>query len=122
VIKIKVKKLTKDAKLLCYAHSGDAGLDVFSCEDYELKPGERHAFSTGISYSIPSGYALLVWDKSGLAVKYGIKTIAGVNDSGFRGECKIVLLNLSQKSYKIKKGTKSPNFSCKKLKTRKLKK
>lgn len=106
MVKIKVKKLVKEAKLPCYAHNGDAGLDVFACEDFELKPGARHAFRTGIALSIPSGYALLVWDKSGLAANFGLKTMAGVIDSGYRGECKIVLFNVGQKSYKIKKGDK----------------
>jgi len=115
VIKIKIKKLIKDAKLPFRAHSGDAGFDVFSCEDFELKPGKRHAFRTGIALSIPAGYALLVWDKSGLSANFGIKTMAGVIDSGFRGECKIVLLNVGQKSYKIRKGDKIAQLLLQKI-------
>lgn len=121
MVKIKIKKLTKDAKLPRYAHRGDAGLDIFSCEDYELKPGEKYAVRTGIACGIPSGYALLVWDKSGLAVNFGIKTMAGVIDSGFRGECKIVLLNISQKPYKIKKGDKIAQFLLQKVENAEIK-
>ena len=105
-VKIKVKKLHQDSIVPQYAHSGDAGLDIFSLEEYDLKPGERHVFKTGISISIPEGFVSLVWDKSGLAGKYGIKTMGGVIDSGYRGEYLIVLLNTSDKVYKINQGDK----------------
>jgi dUTP pyrophosphatase len=105
-MKIKVKKLHPEAKLPEYAHPGDAGMDIFSLEDYELNPGERHMFKTGISIAIPRGYVALIWDKSGLASRYGISTLGGVIDADYRGEYKIVLLNTSDKSYNIKKGDK----------------
>jgi len=105
-MKIKVKKLSPDAILPEYANPGDAGMDIFSNEDYVLKPNERHMFKTGIAVSIPQGYVSLIWDKSSLAGNYGIKTMAGVIDSGYRGEYFIVLLNTSEKDYKINKGDK----------------
>ena len=55
---------------------------------------------------LPEGFVALVWDKSGLALKNGIKTMAGVIDSGYRGEIGIVLANLSGRDYKIEKGQK----------------
>jgi dUTP pyrophosphatase len=105
-IKLKVKKLRPDAILPGYAHLGDAGLDLFSIEDRVIKAGERATISTGISIEFPEGYVALVWDKSGLASNSGIKTMAGVIDSTYRGELKIVLLNTSKQDYEIKKGQK----------------
>jgi len=103
---VKVKKLKPDANLPSYAHEGDAGMDIYSCEDKLIKAGERATVSTGISLEFEKGYAALVWDKSGLAAKHGIKTMAGVGDSIYRGEYKIVLLNTSDSDYYIKKGDK----------------
>lgn len=105
-VKIKIKKLYQDAIIPSYAHPGDAGLDVFSLEEKNLAPGERYLFKTGISISLPEGYAALIWDKSGLAANYGIKTMGGVIDAGYRGEYKIVLLNTAKNSYNVKKGDK----------------
>lgn len=105
-MKVKVKKLSSEAKLPCYAHKGDAGLDFFSLEDYELKPGERHLFSTGISLELPEGFVSLVWDKSGLGAVHGIKVLGGVIDAHYRGEYKIGLLNTSDKSFHFNKGDK----------------
>jgi len=105
-MKIAIKKLDKDAKIPAYSHPGDAGMDLFSLGDFSIKPGERLACPTGISIAIPKVYAGLIWDKSGIASKSGIKTMAGVIDSGYRGEIKIVLINLSPDVYNIKKGDK----------------
>lgn len=106
MVKLKIKKLKEGAVLPKYAHEGDAGLDVFSCEDYILKPGERKIFGTGISTEFDKGYVALVWDKSGLAAKKGIKTMAGVMDCGYRGEWLITLLNTSNEDHEVKKGDK----------------
>ena len=103
---LKIKRLDKEATLPKYAHEGDAGLDLFSAEDYILKPNERKAFKTGIAMAIPKGYVGLVWDKSGLAAKHGIKTMAGVVDSGYRGEVLVVLKNLGEKPVQIEKNMK----------------
>ena len=101
-----VQKLDPSAKLPRYAYKGDAGMDLFSFVDHELKPGEYFVASTGIKIAIPKGYAGLVWDKSGIATKNHITTIAGVIDSNYRGELKIALTNLGKESYHIKKGEK----------------
>ena len=103
---IKIKKLHPEAIIPSYAHPGDAGLDLYSCEDKLIKAGEREIISTGIAIEIPEGYVALVWDKSGLAGNAGIKTMAGVGDSGYRGEYKIVLFNTSKEDYYVKKSQK----------------
>ncbi len=89
-----------------FAQEGDAGFDLFCLEDYQLKPQERHTFLIGISSQIPTGYSVIVKPKSGLAVKRGIDVLAGVIDSGYRGEWGIVLINFADKSYQFKKGDK----------------
>ena len=107
MLKIKIQKINKDVKVPCYAHKGDAGADIYSAEeDYILKPGERKGFKTGVKMEIPEGYVALFWDKSGLAINYGIKTMGGVIDSTYRGEFVVILKNLGEIEYKIEKYSK----------------
>ena len=103
---LKVKKLHPDATLPKYNHADDAGMDFFAVEDVELAPGERTSVPTGIAMEIPIGYVGLLWDKSGVAHKGGIKTLGGVIDSGYRGEVKIGVINLSNEKYIFQKGHK----------------
>src|SRR3989344_1145665 len=105
-VKVQVQKIDPSAKLPLYSYEGDAGMDFFSFEDARLMPGEKILVSTGIKVAIPEGFAGFVWDKSGIATKNHIKTMAGVIDSNYRGEIKIALTNLGKEPYKIKKGAK----------------
>jgi len=105
-MQIKIKKLNPDAILPTYAHPGDAGLDLCSLEECTLQPNERKALHTGIAIELEPGYVSLVKDRSGLAVKHGMHTLAGVIDAGYRGEYKIVLINHGRQAYTIKKGDK----------------
>lgn len=102
---IQVKKLDPRAKLPQYAHPGDAGMDIFSLEEYTLEPGENHSFKTGISMAFPEGYVALVKDKSSLASQ-GIHTLAGVIDAGYRGEYLIQLINLGTAPFHFEAGRK----------------
>ena len=77
------------------ANKTDAGYDLFSVESYTLKPLERKLFKTGIAIEIPSGHYGRVAPRSGLAFKRGLDVMAGVIDSGFRGEVGVILINLS---------------------------
>ncbi len=103
---LKIKKLRADATLPTYAHPGDAGLDIYTCESVSVEPGEKTVISTGIAMEIPEGYVGMVWDKSGIAIKNGIKTLGGVVDSGYRGEVLIGVINLSKERYTFEKGHK----------------
>lgn len=105
-MELKIVKLYQDAVLPTYAHPGDAGLDLYSYEDYVLRPWERRGVSTGIKMEIPVGFVGLVWDKSGRALREGLHTLAGVVDAGYRGEIQVVLENLGNSPIEIKKGTK----------------
>jgi dUTP pyrophosphatase len=105
MLSFKVKKLSSDAVLPRKDNPSDAGIDVFTNESYTLALGEVHAFTTGISVEFPEGYVALIWDRSGLGSK-GIHRLAGVIDSGYRGEWKIVLINLSGEPYEVAVGDK----------------
>lgn len=105
-MKIKIKKISDEAIAPSCHHKGDAGFDLRSVEEIVLKPGERVKVKTGVAMEIPEGYAGLVWDRSGMAANHGIKTMAGVVDSSYRGEISVVLVNLSDKDLKIEKGHK----------------
>jgi dUTP pyrophosphatase len=105
-MKIYIQKIEPDAKLPNLAYVGDAGIDLFSVEDIEIPAMENRAVRTGIKIAIPEGYAGFVWDKSGLALNKQLKTMAGVIDSGYRGEVKVVLFNLGKENYKVEKGSK----------------
>lgn len=104
-MELKVKKLRKDAKLPIYQHAWDAGLDLFSVIDYVLKNGEVKAIPAGIQVAIPEGYVGLIWDKSGISLQ-GVHRLAGVIDSGYRGEVRVVMVNLGDKPFVIEKGMK----------------
>jgi len=105
-MKIKIKKLHDDSKMPEYAHPGDAGLDLFSYNDYTIKPGERALISTGLLIELPEGYVSLIWDKSGIAIKKGVITLGGVIEHTYRGEYGVILFNTSKEVYEIKKGDK----------------
>ena len=87
-----------------YSKPGDAGIDLPSSEDLVLKGGEQALVGTSVRVAIDEGYVGLVWDRSGLAAKHGITTMAGVIDSGYRGEIKVVLRNMSSEDFEITKG------------------
>lgn len=76
-----------------YATEGAAGADLRAAETVTLPAGGRAAVATGLFVEIPTGYVGLVWPRSGLAVRHGIDTLAGVIDSDYRGEVKVVLVN-----------------------------
>ena len=115
IMKLRIKKLHKDAVVPSYAHKGDAGLDLFSPEKVVVKKGERSQVSTGLAFQIPDGYVGLVWDKSGLSHKYGIKTLGGVLDAGYRGELLVGVVNLGEEDYIFEKGHKVAQLLIQKI-------
>jgi len=105
-MEVKIQKLHTDAILPQYAHHDDAGMDFFAVENVALAPGERAQVPTGIAMEIPEGYVGLIWDKSGLSHRHGLKTLGGVIDAGYRGEVKIGVVNLGAEPYTIEAGHK----------------
>jgi dUTP pyrophosphatase len=104
-MELKVKKINKEAKLPVYGHKGDAGLDLFSCVECVLAAGETRPIPTGIQVAIPEGQVGLVWDKSGISLK-GVHRLAGVIDAGYRGEVRVVMVNLGREPFVINKWMK----------------
>ncbi|MEM0465310.1 MAG: dUTP diphosphatase [Candidatus Pacearchaeota archaeon] len=102
-VKIKVKKLSEDAIIPTIGSEHSAGFDIYTNEEYELKPGETHTFTTGLSFEIPEGKVFLIWDRSSLGAK-GLHRFAGVIDSDYRGELKVVIFNSTNTTYRINKG------------------
>lgn len=116
-MQLKIKKINSEATVPCYAHLDDAGFDLFSVKDMEIAPMSRVQVPTGIAMEIPSGFVGLIWDKSGLSHKNGLKTLGGVIDAGYRGEIKVGLMNLSSEVYVLEKGHKVAQMIIQKKET-----
>ena len=95
-ITVNIKRLDPTVELPKYAHPTDAGLDLRSNEDCVLKPFERRLVSTGLAIALPDGYAGFVQPRSGLAIKQGLSIVntPGLIDAHYRGELKVILINL----------------------------
>ncbi len=91
-----VVRLDPDLPLPAYAHPGDAGADLVTAVDVTLQPGERALVPTGIAMAVPEGYVALVHPRSGLAARHGLSIVntPGTIDAGYRGEVKVLLVNL----------------------------
>jgi dUTP pyrophosphatase len=87
-----------------YASAGAAGADLRASEAVLIPPGGRAAVPTGLRLQIPRGHVGLVWPRSGLAVRHGIDTLAGVIDSDYRGEVRVVLVNHGDEPFRIAPG------------------
>ena len=89
-----------------YATEGAAGMDVLASENVTLAPGARHPVATGLAVAIPPGFEIQVRPRSGLALKHGI-TVAnapGTIDSDYRGELKVILINLGERAFEVLRG------------------
>lgn len=95
---LQVARLAPGLPLPAYARPGDAGLDLAAAEEVKLEPGERAAIATGIAVAIPPGYAGFVHARSGRALRDGLAlaNAPGLIDSGYRGEIKVVAVNLDR--------------------------
>lgn len=105
-MQLKFKKLHPNAKIPSYAYAGDAGLDLYIPEGFIFKQGERKSIPIGIAVEIPDGYVGILFDKSGLSHKHGLKSYGGIIDAGYRGEIHVGMMNLSDKDYEFKAGDK----------------
>jgi dUTP pyrophosphatase len=108
MIEIKLSRLPhgEGLPLPRYASEDAVGLDVTSAEELVLQPGERHAVATGFAIEIPRGYEVQVRPRSGLAMKNGITCLntPGTIDSDYRGEIKVILINLGQEPFEVHRG------------------
>lgn len=106
-INLNIQRLDNDVELPKYAYPGDAGLDLRSNADLVIEPFERRLIPTGLAIAIPEGYAGFVQPRSGLALRQGLSfpNTPGLIDSHYRGELKVVAINLdSHNPIRIKRG------------------
>jgi len=107
-VAVRVKRLPhgEGLELPAYATDGAAGMDVLAAEDLVLPPGGRHAVATGLALAIPPGYEIQVRPRSGLALKHGISVpnTPGTIDSDYRGELKVIVINLSAAPFEVHRG------------------
>ncbi len=101
-MQVRIQKLRPEAKLPEYAHGSheDAGMDLCAVEDATLEPGVPRMVPTGLTVEIPPGYEAQVRPRSGLALKHAITmpNAPGTIDPGYRGELKVILLNLGRET------------------------
>ncbi len=106
--RIKIKRLVAEATLPRYAHGAneDAGMDLCSVEDAVLEPGTPRMVSTGLALEIPPGFEAQIRPRSGLALKHAITlpNSPATIDPGYRGELRVILLNLGRAPYQIHRG------------------
>lgn len=106
-INLNIQRLDNDVELPRYAYPGDAGLDLRSNADLVIEPFERRLIPTGLAIAIPEGYAGFVQPRSGLALRLGLSfpNTPGLIDSHYRGELKVVAINLDPHNpIRIKRG------------------
>ena len=107
MVKILIKKINKNTSLPEYKTEGSSGMDLLADIDKPIKlaSGEKKLISTGIAVAIPKEFEIQIRPRSGLAAKSGISVLnaPGTIDSDYRGEIKVILINLSKKSFIINK-------------------
>jgi dUTP pyrophosphatase len=107
-IRIAIQRLPhgEGLPLPAYATEGAAGMDVVAAEDLTLPPGGRHAVATGFAIAIPPGYEVQVRPRSGLALKHGVTCLntPGTIDCDYRGEVKVILANLGDAAFPVRRG------------------
>ena len=103
-IDLPVKLLNEFATLPKKMTAGSAGFDLYSPQDATIQPNSDFLLKLGISIAIPTGFHGQIWPRSGLDLKYRITTGAGMIDSDYRDELGILLRNLSNTEYNIKRG------------------
>jgi dUTP pyrophosphatase len=108
MLRMRIQKLRPDAVLPEYAHGPDedAGMDLRAVESVTLEPGVPHLVPTGLAIEVPPGYEAQVRPRSGLALKHAIAmpNAPGTIDPGYRGEIRVILLNLGREPYTIHSG------------------
>lgn len=107
-VKIKIMENGEGLPIPTYATAQSAGMDLFSATDGELviKPGERLLVPTGISIALPADYEAQIRPRSGLALKNGLTVLntPGTIDADYRGEIKVIMINLSKEPFIIPRG------------------
>ena len=105
---ILIKRLSKEVILPKYETDGSSGLDLaaFTNKNIEIKPGKSEIIPTGLAVAIPKNFEIQIRPRSGLAAKNQISVLntPGTIDADYRGELKVILINLSDKSFIVERG------------------
>ena len=108
MIKILIKRLSKEVHLPKYETNGSSGMDLAANINsiINIEPGNIAIIPTGLALSIPKGFEVQIRPRSGLAAKQKISVLntPGTIDADYRGEIKVILINLGQESFKVEKG------------------
>ena len=108
MIKILIKRLSKEVLLPKYETNGSSGMDLAANINsiINIEPGNTAIIPTGLALSIPKGFEVQIRPRSGLAAKQKISVLntPGTIDADYRGEIKVILINLGQESFKVEKG------------------
>lgn len=113
---VQIKKLRSDAIIPTRGSNSAAGADLYAVEVQEILPGKRAIVPTGIALSMSDDVYARIAPRSGLAAKHGIDVMAGVVDSDYRGEIKVILINLGQERFIIKPGDRIAQIILEKIK------
>jgi len=105
-VRVPVRRVDAALPLPAYARDDDAGLDLHAAEGVTLAPGARALVPTGLALAIPTGFAGLVLPRSGLALRHGVTLLntPGLIDAGYRGEVKVLLVNLGEAPVTLNRG------------------
>ena len=117
------KRLDKNAKIPTQAHEGDKCYDLYTIEEVEFPKYEGGNYfgvpvvtvRTGLVFSLPDGFGIVIKDKSGIASKLGLHVMAGEIDNGYTGEIQVVMANFSGQHVKLEKGQKFAQFKLEKI-------
>lgn len=105
-MQLRIQKLDPRATVPSYAHPGDAGMDLASCETVEIAPGSTAMVRTGIAIALPPGTEGQVRPRSGLAAKHAVTVLnaPGTIDEGYRGEVRVILINHGLEVFRVEPG------------------
>ena len=110
MIKILIKRLSKEVSLPKYETTGSSGMDLSANinTNINIDPGKTAIIPTGLAISIPKGFEVQIRPRSGLAAKQKISVLntPGTIDADYRGEIKVILINLGKDSFEVEKGSR----------------
>jgi dUTP pyrophosphatase len=106
MIKLQIQFLNSLAQFPEYAHETDACFDLYCTSDVWISAGDSAKVPTGLAVAVPEGWAMLIYPRSGLAAKHGLRlsNCVGVIDAGYRDEVMVLIHNDSRSSYQIRAG------------------
>jgi dUTP pyrophosphatase len=104
-LNVKIKRLNEEAVIPKYAREHDAGFDLVASQDVIIEPGVTTLVPTGLAFELPPGFEMTIRPRSGITLKTKLRVQLGTIDSGYRGEVKVIIDNISREDdWLVKKG------------------